>query len=60
MTHQLKQEFNMTHEEFVQALRDSLEYCEAADDAGSIDFEMSRWQEEVNSWPPILDEFGGI
>lgn len=50
----------MTHEEFVQALRDSLEYCEAADDAGSIDFEMSRWQEEVNSWPPILDEFGGI
>lgn len=50
----------MTHEEFVRALGESLEYCLCADDAGSIDFEMARWQEEVAKWPPILDEHGGI
>lgn len=47
------------HEIFIQALRDSLKYCEEADDSGSIDHEMARWQEWVLQWPPILDENGG-
>lgn len=49
-----------SHEEFIQLLRESLEYCEKADDSGSIDHEMARWQEYINSWPPICDEYGGI
>lgn len=47
-------------EEFFTALEQSLEYCKNADDVGSIHFEMSRWQEWIKSWPPILDEHGGI
>lgn len=49
-----------TREEFIEMLRASLKYCDEADDAGSIDFEMARWQAEVLRWPPILDENGGI
>ena len=47
-------------EEFIKSLKESLEYCESADDRGSIDFEMSRWQDWVRSWDDILDEGGGI
>tara|TARA_R110000744_G_scaffold72774_1_gene145950 strand:- start:574 stop:768 length:195 start_codon:yes stop_codon:yes gene_type:complete len=46
--------------EFIKMLKDSLAYCEEADDQGSIDFEMARWQHECTSWEPILDEDGGI
>lgn len=50
-----------THETFIKALEDSLKYCQEADDAGSIDREMGRWQEWVaNYWPPIFDKNGGI
>ena len=49
-----------TEEEFVEALEKSLKYCREADDRGSVDFEMARWQEWVKSWPPILDENGGL
>lgn len=55
-----KKQFQPTAEEFIAALRASLKYCEEADDQGSIDFEMSRWQDYVDSWPQILDEEGGI
>ena len=47
-------------ERFIRALRDSLKYCEEADDAGSIDHEMARWQNWVKTWPQIADEYGGI
>ena len=47
-------------EEFIEALEKSLQYCKEADDLGSIDFEMGRWQEWVNTWPQIFDEGGGI
>lgn len=46
--------------EFIDKLRESLAYCECADDSGSISFEMARWQEWVRTWPEILDEHGGI
>lgn len=49
-----------SEQEFIKALRDSLDYCEEADDLGSIDFEMARWQEWIKTWPQILDENGGI
>lgn len=49
-----------SHEEFIQCLKDSLKYCEEADDIGSIGHEMARWQEYVNTWPPIYDEEGGL
>lgn len=49
-----------SREKFIQNLKDSLEYCNEADDAGSIDFEMARWQEDVKGWSPILNENGGI
>lgn len=49
-----------TAEEFIKALEESLEYCKEADDRGSIDFEMARWQEWIKTWPQILDEYGGI
>lgn len=49
-----------TQETFIQALKDSLSYCLEADDGGSIDFEMARWQEWVREWPQILTEEGGI
>ncbi len=49
-----------TEEEFVKALRDSVEYCESADDRGSVDFEMGRWQEWVKTWPQIFTPEGGI
>lgn len=51
---------NPTRDEFVENLRKSLKYCEEADDAGSIDFEMGRWQEWIKTWPPIFNENGGI
>lgn len=51
---------NPTTEEFLKFLKDSYEYCSEADDQGSIDFEMSRWQEYISTWKPILDEYGGI
>lgn len=46
--------------EFVEALKQSLDYCLSADDMGSIHFEMARWQEWVSKWKPILDENGGL
>jgi hypothetical protein len=46
--------------EFIQALRESLTYCDEVDDAGSIAFEMARWQGWIAEWDPILDENGGI
>lgn len=49
-----------TEDEFISALKDSLHYCSEADDSGSIYFEMSRWQEWIKTWPPILDENGGL
>ena len=49
-----------TREQFIQMLRDSLKNCEEADDAGSIDRCMGRWQEEVRKWEEIFDENGGI
>jgi len=47
-------------EEFVERLKASLTYCLEADDRGSVDFEMARWQEWVKSWGNILDEDGGL
>lgn len=47
-------------EQFVQKLRESLWYCQQADDQGSIDREMGRWQEWIKTWPQIFDEYGGI
>ena len=47
-------------EEFVEALKDSLKYCQEVDDRGSVDFEMARWQEWIKTWPQILNEEGGI
>ena len=49
-----------TAEEFKKALEESLEVCNEADDRGTIDFEMSIWQEWVKTWPQILNEEGGI
>ena len=49
-----------TAKQFMRRLSESLAYCMQADDTGSIDFEMSRWQEWVKTWPPILDEEGGL
>lgn len=49
-----------TEEEFVQALRESLKYCEEVDDRGSVNFEMAKWQEWIKTWPPILTNQGGI
>lgn len=51
---------NPSEFEFIEALRQSLKWCEEADDCGTVDFEMARWQEWVNSWKPILDKNGGI
>jgi len=47
-------------EEFIKMLEDSLAYCKEADDRGSVDFEMGRWQEFWKEIEPILDEKGGI
>jgi len=47
-------------EEFMKELKESLKYCEEADDRGSVDFCMARWQEWIKTWPQILDEEGGI
>lgn len=47
-------------DKFITALEESLNYCREADDCGSIDHEMSRWQEWVKTWPQIADENGGI
>ncbi len=47
-------------EEFIAHLRESLAYCLAADDVGSVDREMGMWQEWIATWPPIFDENGGI
>lgn len=49
-----------TAEVFIERLRESLKYCEEADDYGSIDFEMGRWQEWIKEWPQILTPEGGI
>lgn len=49
-----------SREEFIKSLEESLDYCRSADDAGSIDFEMARWQEWIKTWEPILNEEGGI
>lgn len=46
--------------EFIEHLKASYELCHSADDAGTIDHEMARWQEWVNSWPKIGTEEGGI
>ena len=47
-------------DKFITALGESLSYCREADDAGSIDHEMVRWQNWVKTWPQIADENGGI
>lgn len=49
-----------SHKEFIKRLQDSLQYCDEADDAGSIDWEMARWQHWIGQWAPILDENGGL
>jgi len=49
-----------TAEIFTQALKDSLEYCEEADDRGSVSWEMARWQAWVATWEPILNEDGSL
>ncbi len=50
----------LTQKRFIKALENSLEYCRQADDAGSIDHEMARWQDWVATWPKLRDENGGI
>ncbi|QIG73029.1 hypothetical protein EVB99_038 [Rhizobium phage RHph_N3_19] len=44
----------------LKVLKNSIEYLENCDDAGSFDFEMSRLQEFFDRMSPILDENGGI
>lgn len=54
------QRYIPSREEFIKRLSESLDYCNHVDDSGSIDFEMSRWQDWVKTWDEILDENGGI
>ena len=46
-------------EEFINKLRETLKYCEEADDSGSIDGCMAEWQQWVDKWPTITED-GGI
>jgi len=45
-----------TREEFIHQLSSSVAYCQQADDAGSVDQEMARWQKWVSEWDKVLED----
>jgi hypothetical protein len=49
-----------TSKEYVAYLKMKLKQAKEIDSDGDMQWEMARLQGYVNSWPPILDEEGGM